>query len=56
MRHAFSDWAAHRRRSSYYQSAKTILKHWNIVHIVLAIVMFILASIHVVYGFLYKAV
>lgn len=56
MRRAFSDWAAHRRRSSYYQSAKSILKHWNIVHIVLAIAMFILAAIHVVYGFLYKAV
>jgi Fe-S-cluster-containing hydrogenase component 2 len=52
----FSDWAEHRRRSSYYQSAKSILRHWNIVHIVLAIIMFILAGIHVVYGFLYKAV
>ncbi len=36
--------------------ADSALKHWNIVHIVLAILMFILAGIHVVYGFLYKAV
>lgn len=52
----FSAWSAQRRRVCYYQSAKTILRHWNIVHIVLAIAMFILAGIHVVYGFLYKAV
>jgi Fe-S-cluster-containing hydrogenase component 2 len=52
----FSDWAEYRRRSSYYQSAQAVLRHWNIVHIVLAILMFILAGIHVVYGFLYKAV
>ncbi len=56
MRRSFEDWAAHRRRSSYYQSANSILRHWNIVHIVLAIAMFILAGIHIVYGFMYKAV
>ncbi|MBN2196066.1 MAG: NAD(P)-binding domain-containing protein [Polyangiaceae bacterium] len=32
------------------------LRHWNIVHIVLAIAMFVLAGIHIVYGFVYKAV
>lgn len=49
-------WSASRRRSSYLGSAKRVLRYWNIVHIVLAIAMFILAAIHVVYGFLYKAV
>lgn len=53
---SFAEWGAQRRRLSYYQSAKSILRHWNIVHIVLAIAMFILAAIHVVYGFMYKAV
>lgn len=53
---SFSDWSAQRRRLCYCQSAKAILRHWNIVHIVVAIAMFILAGIHVVYGFLYKAV
>lgn len=53
---AFRELAVQRRREVYYQSAKAILRHWNIVHIVLTIVMFILAGIHVVYGFLYKAV
>jgi len=33
-----------------------ILRHWNIVHIVLAIAMLILAGTHIVYGFRYKAV
>ncbi len=33
-----------------------LLRHWNIVHIVLALAMFILAGFHIVYGFLYKAV
>ncbi len=56
MLRSFSEWATHRRRSRYYQTAKVILRHWNIVHIVLAIAMFILAGIHIVYGFLYKAV
>ncbi len=37
-------------------STRWLLRHWNIVHIVLAIAMFILAGIHIVYGFLYKAV
>ena len=49
-------WAANRRRSSYYQASAVVLNHWNRVHIVLAILMFILAGIHIVYGFMYKAV
>ncbi|HEY5962303.1 MAG TPA: 4Fe-4S dicluster domain-containing protein, partial [Polyangiaceae bacterium] len=49
-------WAANRRRSHYAANAKAILKHWNIIHIIVAIAMFILAGIHIVYGFLYKAV
>jgi hypothetical protein len=49
-------WAANRRRSSYYQSAQAMLRHWNIIHIVLTIAMFVLAGIHIVYGFMYKAV
>lgn len=53
---AFRELAMQRRREVYYQSAKAILRHWNIIHIVLTIAMFILAGIHVVYGFLYKAV
>ena len=44
------------RHQAFYQSARPILRHWNIVHIVLAIAMFILAGIHIVYGFIYKAV
>lgn len=36
--------------------ARAALRHWNVVHIVLAIAMFILAGIHVAYGFIYKAV
>ena len=52
----FARWAAHRRRSSYYQSLDMLLRHWNIVHIVLAIAMAILAGTHIVYGFRYKAV
>lgn len=56
LRESLANWAANRRRSSYYQSARAILRHWNVVHIVLAIAMFILAAIHVVYGFIYKAV
>jgi thioredoxin reductase/NAD-dependent dihydropyrimidine dehydrogenase PreA subunit len=53
---SLSQWAMSRRDYAYLQSAKSMLTYWNIVHIVLAIVMFILAGIHVVYGFLYKAV
>jgi putative YpdA family bacillithiol system oxidoreductase len=49
-------WAENRRRNHYASNAKAVLKHWNIVHIILAIAMFILAGIHIVYGFLYKAV
>jgi hypothetical protein len=52
----FADWAAHRRRIKYYQSLDVIVRHWNIVHIVLAIAMAILAGTHIVYGFRYKAV
>jgi hypothetical protein len=53
---SLSEWAASRRDHANLQNAKTLLAYWNIVHIVLAILMFILAGIHVVYGFLYKAV
>jgi thioredoxin reductase/NAD-dependent dihydropyrimidine dehydrogenase PreA subunit/CRP-like cAMP-binding protein len=53
---ALSEWAAGRRSQALYRSAESMLRHWNIVHIVLAILMFILAGIHIVYGFLYKAV
>jgi thioredoxin reductase (NADPH) len=53
---ALSEWAAGRRNQALYRSAESMLRHWNIVHIVLAILMFILAGIHIVYGFLYKAV
>lgn len=56
MLRCFSDWAELRRRLSYCESAKPILSYWNIVHIVLAIAMFLLAGFHVVYGFIYKAV
>jgi dihydropyrimidine dehydrogenase (NAD+) subunit PreT len=51
-----SQWAAHRRRSSYYQGLDMVLRHWNLVHIILAIGMAILAGTHIVYGFRYKAV
>ncbi len=47
---------AYRRRSKYYQGLDLVLRHWNIVHIVLAIAMLILAGTHIVYGFRYKAV
>ncbi|MBN1612540.1 MAG: NAD(P)-binding domain-containing protein [Polyangiaceae bacterium] len=53
---ALSEWAAGRRHQALYRSAESMLRHWNIVHIVLAILMFILAGTHIVYGFLYKAV
>jgi hypothetical protein len=49
-------YAAQRRLSNYYQGMDLILRHWNIVHIVLAIAMIILAATHIVYGFRYKAV
>jgi hypothetical protein len=49
-------WATNRRRSTYYDGTQAMLRHWNIVHIVLAIAMFILAGIHIVYGWIYKAV
>lgn len=51
-----SAWASGRRTRILYQGAQSMLRYWNIVHIVLAIAMFILAGIHIVYGFLYKAV
>jgi len=49
-------WAAQRRLGNYYRGMDLILRHWNIVHIVLAIAMLILAGTHIVYGFRYKAV
>jgi hypothetical protein len=49
-------WAANRRHVRYYLGADVVLRHWNIVHIVLAIIMFVLAGTHIVYGFIYKAV
>jgi thioredoxin reductase len=49
-------WSTERRRSSYYSSLARNLRYWNIVHIVLAIAMGIIAIMHIVYGFLYKAV
>jgi thioredoxin reductase/Fe-S-cluster-containing dehydrogenase component len=52
----FAEWAAQRRRRSYYQNLDLLMRHWNIVHIVLAIAMAILAGTHIVYGFRYKAV
>ncbi len=54
--HAAARWAESRRRASYYHRAEAMLRHWNIIHIVLAIVMFALAFIHIVYGFVYKVV
>ena len=48
-------WATQRRRSSYYSSLARNLRYWNVVHIVLAIAMGIIATIHIVYGFRYKA-
>jgi thioredoxin reductase/Fe-S-cluster-containing hydrogenase component 2 len=51
---SLSVWATCRRDYAYLQSAKSMLTHWNIAHVVLAIVMFVLAGIHMVYGFLYK--
>jgi len=40
----------------FLTASRWLLGYWNIVHIVLAIAMFILAGIHIVYGFMYKAV
>lgn len=53
---ALSAWARARRQGDYWAGAEAVLHHWNLVHIVLTIVMFILAGIHIVYGFMYKAV
>jgi hypothetical protein len=53
--HALSRWASGRRDRAHFQQAEATLRHWNIAHIVLAILMFLLAGIHVVYGFSYKA-
>lgn len=49
-------WAANRRRVSYYHASHAVLRRWSIVHIVMAIIMFVLAGIHIAYGFMYKAV
>jgi Fe-S-cluster-containing hydrogenase component 2 len=51
-----SDRAAQRRTRCYLESAKKMLRHWNWVHIVLTIIMFALAGVHIAYGFMYKAV
>jgi hypothetical protein len=51
-----SDRAAQRRTRSYLESAKKMLRYWNWVHILLTIVMFALAGMHIAYGFMYKAV
>jgi putative YpdA family bacillithiol system oxidoreductase len=50
-----AQWAAH-RRINYYRVLDMLLRHWKMAHIVLAIAMAILAAIHIVYGFRYKAV
>ena len=51
-----ADWAAHRRNRHYLESAEEMLRHWGWVHIILTIVMFAIAGIHITYGLLYKAV
>jgi len=51
-----SDQAAQRRTRSYLESAKRLLRHWNWVHIILTVIMFALAGVHIAYGFMYKAV
>ena len=51
-----SDRAAQRRTRSYLESARKMLRHWNWVHIILTIIMFALAGVHIAYGFMYKAV
>ena len=48
--------AAQRRTRSYLESARKMLRHWNWVHIILTIIMFALAGVHIAYGFMYKAV
>ncbi len=52
----FAEWAAQRRRRSYYQNLDLLMRHWNIIHVIFAIAMAILAGTHIVYGFRYKAV
>jgi Fe-S-cluster-containing hydrogenase component 2 len=51
-----SDRAAQRRTRCYLESAEKMLRHWNWVHIILTIIMFALAGVHIAYGFMYKAV
>ena len=51
-----SDRAAQSRTRCYLESAKKMLRHWNWVHIILTIIMFALAGVHIAYGFMYKAV
>jgi hypothetical protein len=48
--------AALRRSLSYLDSARKMLRYWNWVHIGISLVMFVLAGIHIYYGFVYKAV
>jgi len=52
----YTRWATHRRRRAYYRGLAAILRHWNIVHIVLVIAMAVIAGTHIVYGFRYKSV
>lgn len=52
----FAQGSGRRTRVSYYRSLATILRYWNVVHIILAIAMAILAGTHIFYGFRYKAV
>jgi Fe-S-cluster-containing hydrogenase component 2 len=51
-----SDRAAQGRTRCYLESAKKMLRHWNWVHIILTVIMFALAGVHIAYGFMYKAV
>jgi hypothetical protein len=51
-----ADWSAHRRNRHYLESATRMLRRWNWVHIILTIVMFAVAGVHITYGWLYKAV
>ena len=51
-----ADRSAQRRTLCYLESAKKMLRYWNWAHIVLTIIMFALAGVHIAYGFMYKAV
>lgn len=54
--HLFTELAAYRRSCRYLESARRLLRYWNWVHIILTITMFVLAGVHITYGFMYKAV